>query len=208
MKKISFMVLIFSGIFSGVFAQSEGRVKMKLAYNAAMPLGDFKSSYISNTSFRGVTGEIGYWFNPKLAIGVQAGYQSYYQKYGRQVYKLDGNQTMSAVLSNTLEMMPVLVNGTFSPLAASGKLIQPYVSAGVGLNMISYTQYYGEFSNGNTHAGFTAQAGAGLMVPLGSRLNNANLQLGATYNYVPYNRNGLKNLNNAGVQVGVVFPLK
>lgn len=206
MKKISFLILVFSGVFTCAMAQSG--VKMKLAYNLGMPLGDFKSSYINNTSFRGATGEIAYWFNPKVSLGLQAGYQNYYQKYGRQVYKLDGNQTMSAVLSNTVEMMPVLVNGTFSPLAATGKPVQPYVSAGVGLNMISYNQYFGEFSNGSTSAGFAAQAGAGVMIPLGYKLNNASFELGATFNYVPYNKNGLKNLNNAGVHAGVVLPLR
>lgn len=200
--------IIFVAVASAAVAQSDGKLMMKLNYNAAAPLGNFKSDYIGNTSFRGGSGELSYWMNPKIAVGVNVGYQSYHQKYARQTYKMEGNQTISAVLTNTVETMPILVNGTYVPLAASGKKLQPYISAGAGLNLVNYKQYFGEFSDGNAGASFAAQAGAGFMVPLGVKLNNASLQLGANFNYMPYNKNGLKSLHNAGVNAGVVFPIK
>lgn len=197
------MVSLFVNVAS---AQADGKVKMKLNYNVGMPLGDFRDNYISNRSFNGANGEISYTVNKGVSLGLNVGYQSYYQKYPRASYKTTQDQTISAVLSNTVELMPVMVNGTLLPLSGAGKL-QPYVSGGVGVNLINYRQYYGEFSEGNASTAFAAQAGAGVMMPLGKNKASA-LQVGATYNYTPYKNNGLKNLNTLGVQLGIVFPLK
>lgn len=196
-------------IATSVFSQDgDGKLKMKLNYNVGLPVGKFKSDFISNSSFNGVNGEIGYWFNPHVAVGLTSGYQSYYQKYGRQTYKMEGNQSVSAVVSNAIEIMPLMINGTFAPLANSTHKVHPYVTGGIGANFINYNQYLGEFAGGSANTVFAAQAGAGFMVPFGKKLNNAAFQAGATFNYVPYNKNGLSNLNSAGINAGVIFPLK
>lgn len=205
-RKIGLMIFFMSAI-GGAFAQETGKLKMKLNYNIAMPVESMKSDYISNTSFRGASGEIGYWFNSKFALGLGVGYQTYYQRYARQLYKLDNDQTISAVVTNTLELMPVTVNGTFVPMAGSGSLIQPYITVGAGLNLINYRQYLGEFSDSKPNSGFIANAGAGIMIPV-SKKNGTNLQFGASYTVAPYNKNGLSSLNNIGVNAGIVFPIK
>src|SRR5687768_5152255 len=100
MKKLSYVCLVvfFLMVSAGAFARSESNVKMKLNYNIGMPVGNFKSNYISSPSYRGASGELGYWFSPKTALGLNVGYQSFYQKFPRQTYKMEGNQTISAVL--------------------------------------------------------------------------------------------------------------
>src|SRR5688572_29743127 len=94
MKKLTkaSLIVLFLVMTTGAFAQSNGKLTMKLNYNIAAPVGSFKSNYIGNTSFNGGSGEIAYWFNPKASLGLNVGYQSYYQKYSRQTYKLEGNQ--------------------------------------------------------------------------------------------------------------------
>lgn len=201
------MIAMFSFSVTLAAAQSDSKVKMKLNYNIGLPVGDFKNSFVSDPSFRGATGEIFYSFNPKFSLGLNVGFQSYYQKYGRQTYKTGENETISAVLTNTVELMPVMVKGTFSPLANNSKNVQPYVSAGAGLNLVNYRQYYGEFSNGRASSAFTAEGGAGLMIPIG-KLKSSSFQLGATYNYTPYKENELQNLNSVGIHAGLVFPIK
>jgi hypothetical protein len=201
--------MLFVVLATGAFAQSsDNKLRMKLNYNIAMPIGSFKSDYIGNTSFNGAGGEIGYWFNPRVGLGLNVGYQSFYQKYARLTYKTGDNESISAVLSNTIEQVPVMLKGTFAPMANTTAKVQPYVSAGAGINLVNYQQYFGQFSNSDASSAFTAQAGAGFMVPFGSSLHNAALQVGATYNYTPYNKNGLSNLNNVGVNAGVIFPIK
>lgn len=201
------LLVAFAAAMNFAVAQTPGRVTMKLNYNMAMPVGSLKNDYISNTSFRGAFGEIGYWFNPKVSLGLGVGYQSYYQKYGRQVYKLEDNQSVSAVLSNTLEVMPVTINGTYLPLGGSTAVVQPYVTLGAGLNLVNYRQYLGEFSDGKPNGAFTANAGAGVFIPV-NKSKSTSVQLGASYSLTPYNRNGLTSLNNVGVNAGIVFPLK
>lgn len=209
MKKrvIIFMTTIAACMFTmSAFAQ-DNNWKMELSYNISAPLGSFKNDYINKTSFRGGVGEIKYMFNPKFSLGLNAGFQNYYQKYDRQVYKLDGNQTVSAVVSNSMDIVPILLRGTFYPLADAKARIQPYVSVAAGINFVNYAQYLGEFGGNQTSSPFAAQAGAGIQIPVGRR-NQTGIKLGATYNYVNYHNNDIARLNNIGANLGVVFALK
>ena len=208
-KRVLIFMTICATCIIGMSASAQNKLKMELSYNISSSLGSFKNDYISNTSFRGGTGEISYAFNSKFSAGLSSGYQNYYQKYGRQVYKLDGNQTVSAVLTNSMDIVPVLLRGTFYPLGASATaIVQPYVSAGVGVNMINYGQYLGEFGGTESSTAFAAQAGAGVSIPFGNRINQTGIKLGVTYNYSNYNRNEISKLNSAGVNAGVVFGLR
>ncbi len=210
MKKtfILVMALCAASVIS-LSASAQNKLKMELSYNVSSPLGSFKNDFIKNTSYRGATGELSYAINPKFSLGLNSGYQSYYQKYDRQTYKLDGNQVVSAVVTNTMDVMPLILRGTYYPLGAyTTAKIQPYVSAGAGVNLVTYGQYLGEFGGNQTNAAFGAQAGAGLVIPVGSSLNRPGFKLGATYNYNAYNRNDLPHLNSIGVHAGIVFALK
>ncbi len=125
------------------------------------------------------------------------------------MYKLDGNQTVSAVLTNTMDIVPLLLRGTYYPLGETEtSFVQPYVSLGTGVNFINYGQYLGEFGGTQTSASFAAQAGAGVQIPFGRKINQTGIKLGAAYNYVSYNKNNISKLNNIGLNAGVVFALK
>lgn len=181
---------------------------MELSYNVSVPTGSFKNDYIGKTSGRGGVGEISYTINPKFSLGLSAGYQNYYQKYDRQLYKLEGNQVVSAVLTNNMNIVPVLLRGTYLPTGGSeSAIVLPYVSLGVGANLVNYGQYLGEFGETKSSTHFAAQAGAGIQIPLGV-LRQTAIKVGGTYNYVGYNKNNISNLNNIGINAGVVFALK
>ena len=165
MKKIVVVcmsIVAACGISSAASAQS--KVKLEVDYNVGIPLGSFKNDYVGKASFRGATGEISYTINPKFSLGLYSGYQNFYQKYPRQVYKLDGNQTVSAVLSNSMDIVPLLLRGSFNPMGASNAKVQPYVSAGAGVDLINYGQYLGEFGGTQSSAAFAAQVGAGIKI--------------------------------------------
>ena len=200
--------LILSVVASDTFAQAPTKWKMQLGYNISAPLGSFKNDFISNTSFRGATGEISYTINPKFSLGLNAGFQDYYQKFGRQVYQTKPNESISAVVSNSMQIMPVLVRGTFSPMGEQATAIKPYISLGAGVNMVNYKQYLGEFASSDASGSFAAQAGAGVMVPFNKAKTGTAFTLGATFNYGAYNKNDIANLNSVGVNAGVLFALK
>jgi len=208
-NKISIYLTVFAACFISMSASAQNKLKMELSYNVSAPLGSFKNDYIGKTSFRGGTGELTYTINPKFSVGLNTGYQNYYQKYGRQLYKLEGNQVVSAVLTNSMDIIPVLLRGTFYPLAdnATAKVL-PYVSAGAGVNLVNYGQYLGEFGGTESSGVFAAQAGAGILVPFGQRSKQTGVKLGATYNYASYNHNEISTLNNVGINAGIVFGLR
>ena len=210
MKKLSIglsaIALLF--IVSDSTAQTVNNWKFKLGYNVSAPLGSFKNDYISNSSFRGGVGEISYAFNPKFSLGLASGYQDYYQKYGREVYHTQGNEYISAVISNSMQITPIMLKGTFSPTGQVNSFIKPYVSLGAGVNFVNYKQYLGEFPSGEASGNFAAQAGAGFMIPFKKADNSTGINIGATYNYAPYSKFGIDNLNTVGINAGVVINLK
>jgi hypothetical protein len=57
MKK-ALMIMVFAGGVLTITAKGQERLKMEVGYNISAPLGSFKSNYISDPSFRGVTGEV------------------------------------------------------------------------------------------------------------------------------------------------------
>lgn len=208
-KRVVILMTMVAVCIISISASAQDKLKMELSYNISTPLGNFKNDYINKTSFRGAIGEISYTINPKFSLGLQSGYQNYYQKYARQLYKLDGNQTVSAVLTNSMDVVPLLLRGTYYPMGSrASAIVQPYVSAGAGVNMVNYGQYFGEFGGIQSSSAFAAQAGAGIVIPFGKRVNQTGFKLGVTYNYSSYNRNDISKLNSAGINAGVVFSLR
>lgn len=209
MKKILIVTsaLALSVIAGDTFAQTGKNWKLHMGYNIAAPLGGLKNDFISNTSFKGAIGELSYSINPKFSLGLSSGFQNYYQKYGREIYHTAPNEAISAVVSNSLEIIPILLKGSFSP-AGGTAAIKPYVSLAAGVNIVNYSQYLGEFPTSEASGTFAAQAGLGVMVPFSKAQPQTGIKIGGTYNYGAYNRNGISQLNSIGANLGVVFTLK
>jgi hypothetical protein len=180
---------------------------MNLQYSYALPVGSFKSDVISNGSPRGVTGDILYNLNNKISLGLGLGFQDFYQKYPRNLYKTGDNETTSAVLSNSVQILPVLAKAEFYPLNEKISSVRPYITAGAGVGISSFTQYLGEFGSNNNGAGFMLQGGAGVIVPFNNK-GRAGVRLGANYNMISYNHYGFSNFNNVNFQAGLFFPLQ
>lgn len=193
--------------FSVAANAQAGRMQVNMNYNYSLPLGTFKSGVVNDGSSRGFAGSLQYGISNKWAVGVGVGYQDYYQKYPRALYQLDKTQTISAVLTNSIEVTPLVAKATYMPVGGRGA-IQPYISLGAGAGMISYKQYLGSFTyNNKSSVNFVAQGGAGVMIPFG-KLSSSGVQLGANYQYVPYNNFGNTQLSSLNFQAGVFFPLR
>lgn len=207
-KSISlFCAVVILSVFAIHANAQKGAWKLNLNYSYSLPLGSFKNDIISKNSPRGFTGDFMYGINDKLSVGLASGYQDYYQKYPRAVYSTDKNEVTSAVLSNSIQTVPILAKAKFSFLGDTKAPIKPYISAGAGVSLINFSQYLGEFGGTASNAGFSAQGGAGVLIPFG-RFTNAGLNLGADYNYIGYNKYGYSNLNNVSLHAGVYFPLR
>jgi len=192
---------------STVMAQDRGEATMHLNYSYGLPLGSFKNDIVGNNSPRGASGDIMFSLNKKFSLGIASGYQDFYQKYPRGTYKLNDGSDISAVISNSVQTVPILAKGMYKPLGDKYSFVQPYVSLGAGMNLVDFRQYLGEFGNSTNSVSFQAQAGAGIEIPFG-RLSKSGFQIGAAYNYIPYTKNGYNNLNSLAIEAGVHFPLR
>lgn len=200
---ISLLLVILS--FALPAAAQNQPLKLELNYNYSIPTGNFKNDLVSNTSPRGFMGSLMYPFSAKLSAGLAYGFQDYYQKYPRQLYHLSSTQDISAVLSNSVQVTPVLIKAKYFP--AAGSFLKPYVSLGAGGNIIDYKQYYGEFGSSQSNFGFRAEGGLGVLIPF-KKTGTSGLNIGATYDYAPYHKNGCTDLNSINLQAGIELQLR
>jgi outer membrane protein W len=183
----------------------ERSLQLDLNYAVGIPSGSFKTDAVDKTSARGWTANLMYNLNDKRSIGIGTGFQDFYQKYPRAVYKLAEGGEVSAVLTNSIQTIPLLAE--FQYRFMPGKVVQPYVGVGVGGNMIGFDQYLGEFDNSKSSFKFAARPEAGVFIPF-RKDGPAGLHVFGAYNYMPYKEDGVDNLNNWGAGVGVKFPLR
>ncbi len=209
MKKFIYIFLVtaLTAVAVNAHAQNHGKAMLSLGYNYSLPIGSFKNDIISNGSPRGFTGDLMFTINTKWSAGLGFGFQDFYQKYPRGIYPTGNHEQTSAVLSNSIQSIPMLAKGMFMPLAGKGGLIQPYISAGAGLSFVDFRQYLGEFGSVSNNASFAAQGGAGIVLPF-KKNSPSGLNIGADYNYISYQKFGYSNLNNLSFHAGVHFPLK
>lgn len=202
-RKIIVLLTALACAFITVRAQ-QGLTKLTLSYNAGIPTGSFKDK-VSNTSYRGFQASILYGVNDRLSVGLGTGFQDFYQKYPRQVYRLSDGSDVSAVLTYSIQTIPVLLQGKYRFLTDA--VVQPYAALGVGGNLISFNELLGEFGQPKTKFGFAARPEAGLYIPF-RKGGETSLTLGVSYNVMPFSYGSFSNLNNIGVHLGASIPLR
>ncbi|HVG13200.1 MAG TPA: hypothetical protein VM843_09360 [Flavisolibacter sp.] len=201
-KSILLSLALTVFLLSGVQAQ-KGITRLDLGYQVGLPVG-FKDN-ISKTSFRGLHAAVLHGLSSKVSIGVGTGFQDFYQKEPRQVYKLADGSDISAVLTNSVQTTPLLVQGKYE-FAPEGA-VQPYAALGVGGNLIRYTQLLGQFGDAQAKIGFAARPEAGVYIPF-RKGGEKGFRIGASYNLMPFEELGFKNLNHVGVNAGISIPLR
>lgn len=183
----------------------ERELQMDINYAIGIPSSSFKTDAVDKTSFRGWTANLMYNVSNSVSIGLGVGYQDFYQKYPRGVYKLNGGGEVSAVISNSIQTIPLLLQAQYRFLPHS--MIQPYIGVGGGINFVTFDQYLGEFENSTSDVKFAVRPEVGLYIPF-RKDGPAGIHIFGDYNYLPYNTNGVDNLSNWGAGIGVKFPLR
>jgi opacity protein-like surface antigen len=205
MKSIKIVVVIAVCLFSMSSLRAQrGVTKISAAYSAAFPTSSFKD-FVSDASYRGVDLRIMHGITDKISVGFGTGFQDFYQKYPRQVYKLSDGSDVSAVVSNTLDAVPLLARFQYS--FSPEKRVQPFVGVGAGGNMILYRQYLGEFADSKNKFAFQAQPELGVYFPFKPN-GSTGISVTGFYNIIPFNYNETGNLNSFGFTVGIGFPTR
>lgn len=184
----------------------QGELRATASYSVAMPMGSFKDNVVSKTSFRGVDVNILYGISSTISVGLTSGYQDFYEKHPRQTYKLNDGSDISAVVSNSIQQIPFLATVRYDFLPTG--TVRPYALAGVGGQFIVNHQYLGEYTNDNTNRfSFAARPEVGVFIPFGKE-SFTGVNVGAYYNYIPYNKGGIDNMNSVGIKLGIGFPMR
>ncbi|MBS1605102.1 MAG: outer membrane beta-barrel protein [Bacteroidetes bacterium] len=198
---IAFLLL---AVGTAAQAQYHNDLQFNVNYNVNIPSGSFRN-FINNPAWKGFTAGLAYPVTSQLRVGLSVGYNDYYQKYPRQVYSEGAGSDVSAVLSNSVQQIPLLATADYTLLKKG--LIRPYVGAGAGVDFVSFDQYLGEFDNPQSSAHLALRGEAGILIPLSSYSATA-IRIGGSYNYAPYNRDGIKALDNWGIHAGVSIPIR
>ena len=185
----------------GLHAQNQ--LQVNLGYNVNIPTGSFKD-FVSHPAYKGFNAGLAYPVNDQLSLGLSLGYNDYYQKYPRQTYDDGKGTTVSAVVSNSVQQIPLLLTANYT-LVKKG-FIRPYVGAGAGVNFVTFDQYLGEFDDPHSAAKWALKGEAGFYIPLSSYSSTA-IKIGGSYNYMPYNSDGVKNLDTWGIEAGIRFSM-
>lgn len=177
----------------------------QLRYGIGFPLNGLKDQ-VNNTSYNGWDASLLFPIGSHFSLGAAVEFQDFYQKYPRAIYPYGEGSNISAVVSNSIQNVPILLKGTYKFLSSRAP-IQPYIGAGVGVNAVTYRQYLGEFSNVDVTNGRLALNGeAGLLIPV-TRNHRFGFNVAAEYNYLPYNLMGVNNLNFWDVKGGLFIGL-
>lgn len=179
----------------------------QLRYGIGFPLNGLKDN-VNSTSYNGWDASLMFPVGQHFQVGLNIEYQDFYQKYPMATYPYgDKSTNITAVVSNSIQNIPITARATYKFLSSQAA-VQPYISAGVGVNAVSYRQYLGEFSNIDQNNGKLAVNGeAGVLIPV-TRNRKFGFNLAAEYNYLPYNEFGIDNLNYWGVKGGLFVSLR
>lgn len=202
-KQFIAMAALLFGLAAG--AQQKGETQLDIQFNAALPQGSLKN-IVSDNSYRGVKASILYGISSNLAVGLGTGFQDFYQKYPREVYHTTDGSDLSAVRSFSAQTIPVLATArwNFSPAAT----VRPYAAIGVGGNLVSYSDYVGQFTTEQkTKFGFAARPEAGVFIPF-RKGGESGVNVGASYNIMPFKSSEVSNLNHIGIHAGFSLPMR
>jgi opacity protein-like surface antigen len=200
MKTIMF-TLVALVAFNASQAQ-KGETTLGVNYSVGIPTGDFKN-VVGKESYRGWGVDIMHGVNNKLQLGVAVGFQDFYQKNDRQVYHTGDGQDISAVLTHSIQTIPILAKAKYA-LTENGA-IRPYVALGAGGNLVMFREMLGEFGETESYFKFAVKPEIGVQVPI--RRGTA-FHVSAAYNYLPFNKYDISNFNNVSVSAGLSVPLR
>jgi hypothetical protein len=117
-----------------------GQNSFFMSYSVSFPMGDLYD-YNSKTSFRGTNIEFLHEAKPHLAIGIETGWNVFYEHADKMDYK-DGTATISGVQFRYTNMVPILAETKYFP-SMNSKTMDSYIGVGVGTLYVNRSTDFG-----------------------------------------------------------------
>lgn len=172
MKK-NILLLLLTGFLSlPAFAQNTFSIQYALGFGGTL------NNYITSTSVRGATFEYKIFPQPNISIGLDAGWNHFYERRAYDTYT-QGTVSLSGVQYRYANAVPIFVTTSF--YFSPGNKINPFVGLGVGTIFMSRYMDMGIFRVTDEEWHFALKPEAGVLVNLapdmdlilGLRFNNA-----------------------------------
>jgi opacity protein-like surface antigen len=119
---------------------SHAQQKMVITYPIAFPIGNHHD-YISQTSFRGISLEFLQKAHPMADVGVEAGWNVFYQKVDSKTYT-EGTAAISGIQYRYTNVAPILAEAKIY-VPTKNKKAKPYVGLGVGTLYVNRSTDFG-----------------------------------------------------------------
>lgn len=158
-------------------------------YGVSVPLGGQKG-YIDRISPANLALEGEWLFPQRFSLGIKTGYQYNQQRLGREVYDF-GDQSVSAVQTRTLTVIPAMVSASYY-FAENSAAIRPYVQVAGGGAHVDYTNYFGALADRSTGFRGAIAPAIGLKY-YGQREKRFGAEIQAQYQNVFFNYDLLRN---------------
>ncbi len=126
----------------------------------ALPLGGLSDDYIDKSSLKNYSVALEWLFpNAPVSAGIEVGKTYFEKRLPRQLYN-GAEWDISAVQTRTLTLTPIqgFVNYNLSGVNA---IVQPYVQASLGINVVNYVLYLGSLGDQYQKLRFGYGVGAG-----------------------------------------------
>jgi len=121
--------MIFCSLFITTKSYAQQESYMSLQYSVSFGTGDL-GDYISAASWRGALLEYRSAVKGKLMVGVDLGWNVFYEKKDYDTYSV-GTESLSGIQYRYQNAVPILVAADYLILS-SESLVKPYVGLGIG----------------------------------------------------------------------------
>jgi hypothetical protein len=198
MKKL--IIFLLACIGGSAIAQEK---YFYINYDVNKPISN--TSWISNTSSRGLRGGYRTFINERFSAGVDISWAVYDQYVPSETY-VTGNTAITTDYFRYIYSYSAAASGQYNFLVGDGDKIFPYAGLGLGANNNQYVLYYNAYTKSERAWGFLARPEAGILVKFGSRRSVGAM---AAVHY-DYSTNQSKMFNYSGFsavgfQIGLMF---
>lgn len=169
-----------------------------LSYPMAFPMGDLKD-YISKTSFRGVSMEFNKWQKSNLEVGLESGWNVFYERVSEKVYS-DKTASISGVQYRYTNSVPIIVGAKYY-LDTDNETFKPYAGAGLGTTYTNRATDFGLYRITTNTWQFSVRPELGVRIKGPSGMD---LLVGGKY-YANFNNDELDGQSFLSLNVGFVF---
>ncbi|UKJ08619.1 outer membrane beta-barrel protein [Solitalea lacus] len=143
MKHLIYTLLIAVGMISIMASPCKAQqYYFGFSWNTALPMGS-TSDYIGKYSVRGAGIEWGGFVKPQVSLGLNIGWNVFYEAKDRNTYNFEGGTAITGTPYNYINAIPIIAKAHYYFKEPKGEVMVPYLSLGLGTTWQKENTYFG-----------------------------------------------------------------